>query len=120
MTLLHGRNEQKTGICFGSQREREKALLKVEILLSAVRLIYLFSGKDTEKEFAESFWVDLVVRNPLDAELNLANLTLVVRDMNGTQPDDESHPLVDVDVIEDVFLSPLESRIVSFIFIGFV
>ncbi|XP_006454644.1 hypothetical protein AGABI2DRAFT_182617 [Agaricus bisporus var. bisporus H97] len=61
----------------------------------------------------ESFWVDLVVRNPLDAELNLANLTLVVRDMNGTQPDDESHPLVDVDVIEDVFLSPLESRIIS-------
>lgn len=63
---------------------------------------------------SETFWVDLVVRNPLDAELNLANLTLVVRDVNGSHPEDESDPLVDVDIIEDVVLAPQEIRTVRF------
>lgn len=53
------------------------------------------------------------MRNPLDAELNLANLTLVVRDVSSSQPESESDPLVDVDIIEDVVLAPRESRIVS-------
>jgi len=63
---------------------------------------------------SETFWVDLVVRNPLDAELNLANLTLVVRDVNGPHPEGESDPLVDVDIIEDVVLAPQEIRTVRF------
>ncbi|KXN83896.1 hypothetical protein AN958_00976 [Leucoagaricus sp. SymC.cos] len=62
----------------------------------------------------ETFWVDLMVRNPLDAELNLANLTLVVRDAKGSQTDSESDPLVDVDTIEDVTLGPRESRVIPF------
>lgn len=62
----------------------------------------------------ETFWVDLVIRNPLDAELNLANLTLVVQDIHGSQPEGDSDPLVDVDIIEDVVLTPRETRTVPF------
>ncbi|KAF9455059.1 hypothetical protein P691DRAFT_800071 [Macrolepiota fuliginosa MF-IS2] len=61
----------------------------------------------------ETFWVDLVLRNPLDAELNLTNLTLVVRDMDASQLEGESDQLVDVDTIEEVVLAPREFRTVS-------
>jgi len=50
----------------------------------------------------------------LDAELSLANLTLVVRHVDGSQPESESDPLVDVDIIEDVVLAPQETRTVRF------
>jgi len=63
---------------------------------------------------SETFWIDLVVRNPLDAELSLANLTLVVRHVDGSRPESESDPLVDVDIIEDVVLAPQETRTVRF------
>ncbi len=54
-----------------------------------------------------------MLRNPLDAELNLANLSLVVRNINTPQPENKSDPLVDVDEIEDVVLAPRELRTVS-------
>jgi hypothetical protein len=116
MPLL-GRKERRIGNRFGEGREGRKDLQKVVILLSVVRSeVFCFSNFLLNITTTETFWVDLVVRNPLDAELNLANLTLVVRDVNGTQPEGESDPLVDVDVIEDVVLAPRESRIVSLIF----
>lgn len=92
----------------------------MEISLLVVCHIYSFDwARILKGTAAETFWMDLVVRNPLDVELNLANFTLIVRHMNGSQPDDESHPLVDVDVIEDILLSPRESRIVGLITVCF-
>ncbi|KAJ6621602.1 ER-golgi trafficking TRAPP I complex 85 kDa subunit-domain-containing protein [Mycena sp. CBHHK59/15] len=51
----------------------------------------------------ETFCVDLVLQNPLDAEVNLSNFTIVVQDSNAS---------LDVEVVEDVVLGPRESRTV--------
>ncbi|TFK91662.1 hypothetical protein K466DRAFT_482283 [Polyporus arcularius HHB13444] len=57
----------------------------------------------------ETFWVDLVVRNPLGVEVSLSSLTVVVRDASAT--DAETVPeSVEVEVIDDVVLGPRDTR----------
>jgi len=62
---------------------------------------------------SERFWVDLVLRNPLDTEVNLSNLTIVVEEPNGTYtgPIDA---FVEVESIDDVVLGARETRTVRF------
>lgn len=111
--LLGGKGK-RTGSRSGEGRAERRVLQNMAISSSVVCLeMYSLSNCLLNSTLAETFWVDLVVRNPLDAELNLVNLTLVVRDVNGSQPEDQSDPLVDVEVVEDVVLAPRESRIVS-------
>ncbi|KAJ7293446.1 ER-golgi trafficking TRAPP I complex 85 kDa subunit-domain-containing protein [Mycena rebaudengoi] len=66
------------------------------------------TGKVTVDEI---FCIDLVLRNPLDAEVNLSKLTIVVRE---SEPEDASSSKshLDIEVLEDVTLSPRESRTV--------
>ncbi|KAG6818052.1 hypothetical protein H0H87_009207 [Tephrocybe sp. NHM501043] len=59
----------------------------------------------------ERFWVDLVVRNPLDTEVNLSNLTLTVREADAKDPS-PSTSFIEVEVIDDVVLGAKESRTV--------
>ncbi|KAJ7932534.1 ER-golgi trafficking TRAPP I complex 85 kDa subunit-domain-containing protein [Mycena leptocephala] len=59
----------------------------------------------------ETFFVDLVLRNPLDAELNLSNVTIVVKESHSDDAS-SSKPFLDVEVVEDVTLGPRESRTV--------
>ncbi|KAH8982598.1 ER-golgi trafficking TRAPP I complex 85 kDa subunit-domain-containing protein [Lactarius akahatsu] len=56
----------------------------------------------------ESFWVDLVVHNPFDSEVNLSDLTVVV----AGPPDslDWTPDLVDVEVLDEIVLDPRETR----------
>jgi trafficking protein particle complex subunit 8 len=60
--------------------------------------------------FLERFWVDVVLRNPLDAEVNLSNVTLVIKE-DGSLASGES-AVVDVEVV-DIVLSARETRTVG-------
>ncbi|KAG6832288.1 hypothetical protein H0H92_003521 [Tricholoma furcatifolium] len=60
---------------------------------------------------AKHFWVDLALRNPLDTEVNLSNLTVIVEESNATELSTTS--FVEVEVVDDVTLGAKESRIVS-------
>ncbi len=56
--------------------------------------------------------MDLVVRNPLEVEVSLSSLTVVVRDASAT--DAETVPeSVEVEVIDDVVLGPRDTRTVN-------
>ncbi|KAG5647603.1 hypothetical protein DXG03_008956 [Asterophora parasitica] len=59
----------------------------------------------------ETFWVDIVLRNPLDTEVNLSNLTVAVHELNAQDPS-SSTSFVEVETIEDIALGPEESRTV--------
>jgi hypothetical protein len=48
--------------------------------------------------FAERFWVDLSIQNPLESDITLGDLTVVVE--------------ADAEVIEEVMLGPRETRLV--------
>ncbi|KAJ7783643.1 ER-golgi trafficking TRAPP I complex 85 kDa subunit-domain-containing protein [Mycena maculata] len=58
----------------------------------------------------EPFYVDLVLRNPLDTEVNLSNVTIVVRESHLDAS--LSMEFLDVEVVEDIILGPRESRTV--------
>ena len=65
----------------------------------------------TAEGLPEAFWVDLVVHNPFNSEVNLSNLTVVVAgpaDSLDWTPD-----LVDVEVLDEIVLDPRETRTVS-------
>ncbi|KAF8167761.1 ER-golgi trafficking TRAPP I complex 85 kDa subunit-domain-containing protein [Crassisporium funariophilum] len=53
------------------------------------------------------FWVDLVLRNPLDAEVNLSNLTLAVQELLASSEGPED--FIEVEVIKEVTLGPKET-----------
>jgi hypothetical protein len=55
----------------------------------------------------EYFWVDLALSNPLAAEVNLSNVTLVVETKHAGEAEE---PLVDIEVVQEVVLSPKETR----------
>lgn len=53
---------------------------------------------------SELFWVDLVLYNPLDAEITLSNLTVVVQ--QGKQNDYTPVDFVEVEVLKEIVLPP--------------
>jgi hypothetical protein len=57
----------------------------------------------------EVFWVDLVLRNPLDTEINLSNVTVSIQASNASS---STQDILEVEIIEDVLLAPNESRTV--------
>ncbi|KAJ6519689.1 ER-golgi trafficking TRAPP I complex 85 kDa subunit-domain-containing protein [Mycena sanguinolenta] len=59
----------------------------------------------------ETFLVELVLRNPLDTEVNLSNVTVVVKDSQ-SEDASASKSSLDVEVLEEVTLAPRESRTV--------
>jgi hypothetical protein len=59
----------------------------------------------------EPFWIDLVLRNPLDAEVNLANMTVVLQ-QSSVQECSSADGFVEVEVVDNVVLAPKESQTV--------
>lgn len=51
----------------------------------------------------ERFWVDVVVENPLNAEITLSEFTVAVEDDTGSSTD------IDVEVVESFRLLPKEN-----------
>ncbi len=65
--------------------------------------IFIFSS--------ETFWIDLALRNPLDTEVNLSEVTVVVEESKKQEPS-SSKQFVDIQTVDDVVLGPKESKIV--------
>jgi hypothetical protein len=63
----------------------------------------LHSRKGRRSDFflPELFWMDLIMENPLDAEINVSNVTLVVNENLASAGD-----FLEVEVIKDVTLGP--------------
>ncbi|RPD64974.1 hypothetical protein L227DRAFT_571426 [Lentinus tigrinus ALCF2SS1-6] len=57
----------------------------------------------------ETFWVDLVVRNPLEVEVSLSTLTVVAQEASADNAGTASEA-VEVEVIDDVVLGPKDTR----------
>ncbi|OBZ79321.1 hypothetical protein A0H81_00967 [Grifola frondosa] len=57
----------------------------------------------------EAFWIDLVLRNPLDVEVTLSGLTVRVKDTSSEDPDSIAE-FVEVEVIDDIILGARDTR----------
>ena len=61
---------------------------------------------------SDTFWVDVVLRNPLNVEVTISGLTVLIQDAK--EPEQAStSDLVEVEVIDDLVLGARESRTVS-------
>lgn len=61
----------------------------------------------------ETFWVDLVLKNPLDVEVSLSALTITLRESSSTG-EDTTQDFVQAEVVDDVVLGPKDTRTVRF------
>lgn len=59
----------------------------------------------------ETFWVDVTLRNPMDVDVNLSNLTVVLRDKLA-EDEDLGPDVVEVEVVDDLVLNAKEIRTV--------
>ncbi|KAJ4485976.1 ER-golgi trafficking TRAPP I complex 85 kDa subunit-domain-containing protein [Lentinula aciculospora] len=57
----------------------------------------------------EPFWVDLALKNPLDVNITLADLTLVVQELNDVDPS-SLKVFLEIEVIESVTIGAKETR----------
>lgn len=64
-------------------------------------------------EVGERFWVDVVLKNPLDADLSLSDVTLVLREVGAEEGSPDG---VEVEVVPQVSLNAKEQRTVSDLF----
>ena len=64
----------------------------------------------------ETFWVDLVVKNPLDVEISLSALTVSVREVANRDAHD-APDFVQVERIDDITLGAKDTRTVSVMFV---
>ena len=61
--------------------------------------------------FSETFWVDLVLRNPLDVDVSLSALTLSVREVSIEQST-SAPDFLEVESVDDIVLGPRDTRTV--------
>ncbi len=61
---------------------------------------------------AETFWVDIALRNPLDVEVTLSGLTVSVREASAKDAD-INPDFVEVEIVDDVVLGAKDTRMVS-------
>ncbi|KAF8973873.1 ER-golgi trafficking TRAPP I complex 85 kDa subunit-domain-containing protein [Flammula alnicola] len=68
-------------------------------------------GKTSIAPSGKLFWIDLIMQNPLDAEINLSNVTLIVQEtqLSGSDSIDD---FVEIEVIKEVTLAPKASSLV--------
>lgn len=62
---------------------------------------------------AETFWVDLAIRNPLDVDVTLSSLTILVREALVNEEAGDHPDFVEVEVVDDIQLGAKESRTVG-------
>lgn len=75
-------------------------------------VVNCFESCDELSKCAEPFWVDLVLRNPLNVEVAISGLTAVVRDAK-VEGDSSTPDFVETEVIDDLTLGAKECRTVS-------
>ncbi|KAH7928488.1 hypothetical protein BV22DRAFT_1082749 [Leucogyrophana mollusca] len=64
--------------------------------------------KSGKAAVGETFWVDLPLRNPLDAEVNLSNLTILVETPSGDAQWIKEN--IEIEIIDEIILDAKESR----------
>ncbi|KAI0307705.1 ER-golgi trafficking TRAPP I complex 85 kDa subunit-domain-containing protein [Multifurca ochricompacta] len=67
-----------------------------------------FTARGRQLPMVKAFWVDLVVHNPFNSEVNLSDLTVVVTGLLAGS--DWAPDLVDVEVLDGISLDPKETR----------
>jgi hypothetical protein len=65
----------------------------------------------------ETLWVDFVMHNPLDAEVQLMDVTVVVKEA-GIDDVASTREYLDVEVIDRIVLAARETRTVGYIHFG--
>ncbi|EMD42167.1 hypothetical protein CERSUDRAFT_90771 [Gelatoporia subvermispora B] len=65
--------------------------------------------KSGKAAIGETFWVDLVLRNPLDVEMVLSGFTVAVKEA-GSEDNNPAEDLAEVEVIDDIILGAKEIR----------
>lgn len=80
------------------------------------RMVTLPLFKDVERltdySILDLFWVDVIMKNPLDAEVSLSNVTVVVQEKSPSEGTIISD-FVEVEVIKEVTLGPKATTSVS-------
>lgn len=61
---------------------------------------------------AETFWVDVALRNPLDVEVTLSALTVSIREASAKDAD-TNPDFVEVEIVDDIVLGAKDTRMVS-------
>jgi len=87
-----------------------------KVSMCGVFILHSGKGSSTDLLLLELFWMDLIMQNPLDAEISLSNVTLVVNEnwSNSASADD----FIEVEVIKDVTIGPQSSISVRVPLIG--
>ena len=67
----------------------------------------------------ENIWADFVLKNPLQVDVELTDLTVVVKEAGKTQTDRPEERLVEIEEIDKISLAPGEQRTVRFYFVLF-
>ena len=67
----------------------------------------------TPRSLLETIWVDFVLKNPLQVDVELTDLTVVVNEAGKTQANEPQEGLVEVEEIDKISLAPGEQRTVS-------
>ncbi|KDQ30937.1 hypothetical protein PLEOSDRAFT_1027421, partial [Pleurotus ostreatus PC15] len=63
-------------------------------------------AKNQKVTVNETFWVDVVIENPLDAEISLSNLSITAQD--SANQDSANH--IEAEVVTEIILAPLENQ----------
>lgn len=66
----------------------------------------------TDHAIVDLFWVDLIMKNPLDAEVSLSNVTVVVQEKSPLEGS-TVRDFVEVETIKEVTLGPKATTSVS-------
>lgn len=81
-----------------------------KVSMCGMFILHSGKGSNTDLLLPELFWMDLIIRNPLDAEINLSNVTLLVKEnvSNPASTDD----FIEVEVVKEVTIGPQSSILV--------
>jgi trafficking protein particle complex subunit 8 len=62
----------------------------------------------------EQFWVDLCLQNPLNTDVSLNEVTLIIEEVGKNEVSLETY--LEIETIDEVAMSPGEKRVVCFLF----
>ena len=114
--IEYGKHSKKHGDLFAEVMAARRDWKGVVRLWLAVRIAIQSFTPRMLRRGSETFWIDLVVENPLDTDINLTHFTVTVEEDIDAPT---SEPLVDVDVIE-VTLTAKERKNVKDIYTAVV
>lgn len=111
MKKPYGKAVRRIGVASGNRTARSDWSTAAK-LLSAVSADRRTWAHSTEYIIPETFWLDLVLHNPLSVEVELANVTVHTVHESSTDETGPSDNFVDAEVLDSLSLDPGETRTV--------